>query len=404
MKFGDKIIRISKGQYQDFYIDYGLLKEFIKDYNVNFDLFKKAINMEVKKLNAFVCTMKSHPDFIKKDMLLYILYNYIGIFKIIKKYDKLRNKSTRLYFFDAIAKQGFYRHFIDSTRRFTSDIQLVVFSLEGVIVKRENLFGNIVVDLVSRLKNVFPDLLDNEDSCKTIWEHLDYDISDKDVMPTSVIMKGDVDDIRNTICDYIINQRKLVICRNEQDRRSIINIVRQEWYDVVVSKKNVKECGNVRALFELLKVQGIHTAICTSCDRKLVEEVLSMLNIVVKSSESRNTNIKINLACRPLSRREPFEIDHLICGNDMIPCKPTPDALLRTCNKLKISPGHSMIVGDIPHDIYAGINARFARTVIVKPSPIETFNVSDATHVITGLDVLPTLFLQLDQEKQRGLC
>ena len=94
-----------------------------------------------------------------------------------------------------------------------------------------------------------------------------------------------------------------------------------------------------------------------------------MLNIVIKNPELKHTNIKIDLACRPLNRREPFEIDHLICGNDMIPCKPSPDALLRTCNKVQVSPGNSII--EIPLDIYAGINARFARTVIVGPSPIE---------------------------------
>ena len=123
---------------------------------------------------------------------------------------------------------------------------MIVLSLEGVIVKRDNLFGNFVVDLISRLKNVFPDLLDDEDKCDTIWKYLDYDISDKSVMDTSIIMKGDVDDIRNAICDYIINHRELVICNDEKDRRSIINIVRQEWHDVAISKKNVKECGNVR--------------------------------------------------------------------------------------------------------------------------------------------------------------
>ena len=155
MKFGEKITKISKGKYQDFYIDYQFLKDFVKDYHVDFDLFKNAIYIEVKKLNSFVCTMNSHPNFSKKSMLLYILYNYIGLFKIIKKYDKLRNKNTRLYFLDLISREGFYRYFIDSTRRFTPDIQLVVFSLEGVIVKRENLFGNIVVELILRLKNIF---------------------------------------------------------------------------------------------------------------------------------------------------------------------------------------------------------------------------------------------------------
>ena len=36
MKFGDKLATISKGIYQDFYIDYSFLRDFVKDYNVDF--------------------------------------------------------------------------------------------------------------------------------------------------------------------------------------------------------------------------------------------------------------------------------------------------------------------------------------------------------------------------------
>ena len=65
MRFGDKIVTISKGIYQDFYIDYKFLKDFVKDYNVDFQLFRNAIITEIKKLNAFVCTMQNHPVFTK---------------------------------------------------------------------------------------------------------------------------------------------------------------------------------------------------------------------------------------------------------------------------------------------------------------------------------------------------
>ena len=50
MKFGDKLIKISKGKYEDFYIDYGFLEDFVKDYNVSFELFKDAVDIELKNL------------------------------------------------------------------------------------------------------------------------------------------------------------------------------------------------------------------------------------------------------------------------------------------------------------------------------------------------------------------
>ena len=73
MKFGDKLIKISKGKYEDFYINYGFLEDFVKDYNVSFELFKDAVDIELKKLNAFVCTMQTHPTFSKRELLTYIL-------------------------------------------------------------------------------------------------------------------------------------------------------------------------------------------------------------------------------------------------------------------------------------------------------------------------------------------
>ena len=398
MKFGDKLATISKGIYQDFYIDYSFLRDFVKDYNVDFQLFRNAIVTETKKLNAFVCTMQNHPTFTKKELLTYILYNYIGIFKIFKKYDKLRSKNTKKIFFDMISDQGFYRHYINHTRKFGTDIRLVVFGCEGVLIQRQHLFGNLVVKLINRLENIFPDICKHSDVCQSIWKYLGYDECCKRISSSSIIVNGDTDDIRNAICDYIINKRRLVICENENDRRQIINMIRQEWYDIEISKKTIKESGNIRALFEFFKMKGIKIAICTSCERKLIEDVLLHLNLFVKLSVLNKSNVKITQSCKPLHRREPFEIDYLICGNDMIPCNPSPDALLRICNKMKISPNQSMIVGDMPADIHAGINAQFSRTVAIRPGPSSVSNMSDATNVILSIDKLPQLFLMVSEE------
>ena len=122
------------------------------------------------------------------------------------------------------------------------------------------------------------------------------------------------------------------------------------------------------------------------------------LNLLVKLSVVSKSNVKIPQSCAPLQRREPFEIDYLVCGNDMIPCNPSPDTLLRICNKMKISPNQSMIVGDMPADIHAGINARFSRTVAIRPGPSSVSNMSDATNVILGIDKLPQLFLMVSEE------
>ena len=204
MKFGEKLINISKGIYEDFYIDYEFLKEFVKDYSVDFELFRNAIYIELKKLNAFVCTMQTHPTFTRRELLAYILYNYIGIFKIFKKYDKLRSKNTKQIFYEIISKQGFYQHYIKHTQKFHTNIQLVVFGYEGVLMHRRHMFGNLVIDLIHRLANVFPDICDVCDGSQTIWKHLGYDEHRQRISSNSIIVNGDTDDIRNAICNYII--------------------------------------------------------------------------------------------------------------------------------------------------------------------------------------------------------
>ena len=117
--------------------------------------------------------------------------------------------------------------------------------------------------------------------------------------------------------------------------------------------------------FEFLKMKGIKIAICSSLERKFVEESLKILNIGVNDTVIDKVNIKISNKCERLNRRESFKIDYLICGNDMIPCKPLPDSLLQICNKMKVNPSQSMIVGDMISDIHAGINAQFSRIVSV---------------------------------------
>ena len=397
MKFGDKLAQVSKGVYEDFYIDYGFLKDFVKDYSVDLILFRKAIDTELKKVNAFVCTMHTHPTFSKRSMLTYVLHNYIGIFKIFKKYDKLRSKNTKQVFYNMMSEQGFYQHYIKNTQRFNTDIRLVVFGYEGVIIQREYLFGNLVVELIRRLENVFPDICEPVDDCLSIWEYLGYDDTRKRISSNSIVVNGETDDIRNAICDYIINQRKLVICETESDIREIIKMVRQEWHELNTTKRNAKECGNTRAVFEFLKMNGIKIAVSTSCERKLVESTSACLNIVAKEPSVDKVNTKIPSVCTSLHRREPFKIDSLVCGNDMVSCRPMPDALLRICTKLKVAPDQAMIVGDTIADIHAGINARFSRTVGISREMSGLRNDKCATHIITSINGLPDLFLRLSE-------
>ena len=89
------------------------------------------------------------------------------------------------------------------------------------------MFGNWTLEIVKNLSEIFPELLHKEKNKPTIWKHLGYDNIKNEFDGDSIVAKGSNDDIRNAICDYVINIRKLVECNNEKDRKSIVQMIRE---------------------------------------------------------------------------------------------------------------------------------------------------------------------------------
>ena len=393
MKFGEKLRKISNGPHEDFYIGYAFLKSFVEDPYVTYNMFLEAIRMEFKKINAFVEATDRYNAQSKEELLDYVLCNYVGFYKIFKKYDKVRCQNKKLEFYDIIKSQPFYRFYKTHAQKLNDNVKLVIFDKDGTLIDNALLFGQWTIQLLERLENVFPTLLKASPPKQTLWDHLGYDVESRIFSADSVIVKGTNDDIRNAICDYIVNIRGLVICKTKEDRAQIINMLRQEWFDISVTPGTVQECGNVRALFEFLRLQNIKIAICTSDDRKPTEEALKLLNIAVASPTRMHVNRKITLDPKRCHRREPFEIDYLVCGNDMVASKPSPDPLLKICDKLNIPPINTMMVGDTTADIHAGINARVGQTVGVLSGGYSNTNLEEATHVVRSIDDVPDIIL-----------
>ena len=97
-----------------------------------------------------------------------------------------------------------------------------------------------------------------------------------------------------------------------------------------------------------------------------------------------------------IDRREMFMIDYLVCGNDMIPSKPSPEPLLEICKRLDVKPENAMMVGDTIADIHAGINAKFGKVVGVLSGGYTDSNLNEADHVIDNINSLVKVFLNLD--------
>ena len=90
----------------------------------------------------------------------------------------------------------------------------------------------------------------------------------------------------------------------------IVDILRENWYDLEVTKQHIKQCGDILNVFNILKMNGIKVAICTNDDRKPTEKTLEFLNLDVKSKMKQ--------------KKTKFTIDYLVCGNDMLANKPSP--------------------------------------------------------------------------------
>jgi phosphoglycolate phosphatase-like HAD superfamily hydrolase len=264
-----------------------------------------------------------------------------------------------------------------------NEIKLVIFDKDGTLIDNTLMFGNWTLEIVKNLSEIFPELLHKEKNKPTIWKHLGYDNIKNEFDGDSIVAKGSNDDIRNAICDYVINIRKLVECNNEKDHKSIVQMIREIWFDIKVTKDTIKQCGDVHGVFNFLHMNNIKIAICTCDDRKPTEECLKILNIHVNNPGNGTY------------------INDLICGNDMIANKPAPDPLLKICKNLNIKPENAMMVGDTISDIHAGINAKFGRVVGVLSGGYKNVNLNEADTIIPNINSIIKIFPDSCCNKQK---
>ena len=140
-------------------------------------------------------------------------------------------------------------------------------------------------------------------------------------------------------------------------------------------KQQIKPCGDILNVFNILKMNGIKVAICTNDDRKPTEKTLEFLNLDVKSKMKQKKETK-------------FTIDYLVCGNDMLANKPSPVPLLTICKKLNVEPQNTMMVGDTIADVHAGINAKCGRVVAVLSGGYDNTKLNKADAIIPDINSL----------------
>ena len=59
-------------------------------------------------------------------------------------------------------------------------------------------------------------------------------------------------------------------------------------------------------------------------------------------------------------------LDCIVCGDDSLSNKPSPDPIWYICKELEVLPKNCIMVGDTSYDIHSGINSRCGKIFGVK--------------------------------------
>jgi len=94
----------------------------------------------------------------------------------------------------------------------------------------------------------------------------------------------------------------------------------------------IRPVGDVKLLLSDLRAAKAQIAIITTDDRSETEETMAVLDIE-------------------------DQIDFLACGDDSVPLKPAPDAILNACDHLGVEPIRTLVVGDTVTDMMMAKNA-----------------------------------------------
>ena len=94
----------------------------------------------------------------------------------------------------------------------------------------------------------------------------------------------------------------------------------------------VRPIGDIADLFRRLRQAGIRIAVVTTDERSITESMLELAGVADM-------------------------VDFLACGDDGLPIKPAPDAVLAACERTGIAPPETIVVGDNVADMQMGRRA-----------------------------------------------
>ena len=353
MKFGKYFKSQQIIEWQDYYIDYKLLKKIINTEKTN--EFEAVLDDNLKKLNWFFNQFSNDFKLNNIDKIQkFLVLNYMAIFKSIKKHDKRCCKNLKIHFFNWISQESFYNYYINLPR-IKKNVELIIFDKDGTLILLHKIFSKWVETLSKKYIELGVDV-------EIFFKELGYNKETKKFLSNSIVAKGTNDDIRNCIYNILLKNNDIT-----SDLGSLKELVNINWEDIELSTDDIEECGNTLELFKYLKENNIKIAICTSDDREPTLLTIDYLNI--------NSYL-----------------DYIICGDDPISNKPSPEPIWDICNNLNVDVSNTIMIGDTISDIHAGLNAKCSFVIGVLSGGYAENELSDADMIINSIDDIPSLF------------
>ena len=223
--------------------------------------------------------------------------------------------------------------------------KLVIFDKDGTLVNNEIIFGPWTEKIVTKISKIL------KFNSQYLYTHLGYDPIKKIFDGNSIVAKGSNDQIKNAIIIFIKSKFNYI------DTQKFID---NNWIELSFKPNDIVPFGNISHLFTKLKNNNIKIAVCTSDDRNSTTKMLRILNIIQF-------------------------IDFIVCGDDNISCKPSPEPILNICKNINIPPSQTIMIGDTINDIQAGINSKCKQVYGVLTGGYSTNHLQNADKIFNNI-------------------
>jgi HAD superfamily hydrolase (TIGR01549 family) len=210
--------------------------------------------------------------------------------------------------------------------------RLIIFDKDGTLIDNNILFSPVVEEMIIKLSK-------KKGEEEKLSKFIGYDLKTRSFIPEGFIASQPLEVSVKEI------SKKLKISEEE---------VRDSFPPLKFNKKTVVPYVDLEDLFLTLKDEGIKIAINTSDKRKNTERCIKILGIGKY-------------------------LDMVVCGDDGLKTKPSPDTILYICDELGVSPYETFMVGDTQADIDAGLKAKCGGVFLVRED--EKFNKFKNYHV-----------------------